>query len=163
MGRALKVARATTTGVLVIATAACAGEAESGVTAEDGVIAAPVAEGPASMYLTIVNTGPTADTLIAVHAPAGGSTAIHQQASGPGILTRMEPLTELEIPGDTTIAMEPGGLHVMLEGEGQVTPGDTLAIELIFRRAGSLTVSALVVSYQELQEKLTGGRSTAHH
>lgn len=145
------------------AVGACVPEAQPTVVVEGGVIAAPVVEGPAALYLTIVNTGAIADTLVSVYASGVGSAAIHRQMPDSGALVRMEPLPELPIPADSAVRMAPGRLHVMLEGDGRLSPGDTVAIELDFRTAGTLLVSVPVVPYQALQEKLASGNATAHH
>src|SRR5690606_28470116 len=139
---------------LAIAAAACDAE-KPGLTVGGAVVAAPVVDGPAALYLTITNPGRLPDTLVSVTGPDGRAAEIHRQLPGTGLLSQMEPVAFLEIPGDSAVAMRPGGTHLMLdEGAGPLLAGDTIEIELTFRRAGTRTAAAVVVGYAELQQKL---------
>ncbi len=90
-------------------------------------------------YLSITNTGETADSLVAVEADFP-RVMVHDTKVEDGVasMVHMDSIT-LE-PGQTVV-FEPGGLHVMFMGlseqmiEGQKIPGT-----LVFENAGRLDI-----------------------
>ena len=125
-----------------------------------GVVApAPAPNGtaapPIAVYFFVMNTGAGADTLDAVEV-AGGVASIHDQV--PATATRRASMVRIEaasIPAGEMLRFIPGGRHVMIEGlEAPPAPGDTLALTMVFRRAGRIAAPARVVSYAELERVL---------
>jgi copper(I)-binding protein len=50
---------------------------------------------------------------------------------------------QIDIPAGETVALEPGGLHVMcIDRQADLTPGDRVSISLSFTRAGEIVVEA---------------------
>ncbi|WP_179378701.1 copper chaperone PCu(A)C [Jannaschia marina] len=98
-------------------------------------------------FFTITNTGETADRLIAVEVPAVEGTSLHRTELGDDGIARMLPQADgIEILAGETVVLEPGGLHVMLEGLGgdALEEGERLPATLIFERAGPLEVEISV-------------------
>jgi copper(I)-binding protein len=61
---------------------------------------------------------------------------------GGGMMT-MQPVESIEVPADGTVALEPGGYHVMLlDVQKELVPGDTIEVTLTFELAGEVTVTA---------------------
>ena len=61
---------------------------------------------------------------------------------GGGMMT-MQPVDSIEVPADGTVALEPGGYHVMLlDVKKELVPGDTIEVTLTFELAGEVTVTA---------------------
>lgn len=61
---------------------------------------------------------------------------------GGGMMT-MQPVDSIEVPADGSVALEPGGYHVMLlDVKKELVPGDTIEVTLTFERAGEVTVTA---------------------
>ena len=59
----------------------------------------------------------------------------------------MVPILSAVVPPGTMLRFAPGAQHVMIEGVRRPLPaGDSLALTLYFRRAGSIPVTARVVS-----------------
>jgi copper(I)-binding protein len=57
----------------------------------------------------------------------------------------MQPIEELELPAGETVALEPGGYHIMLlELAEPLVAGDTFELTLTFREAGEQTVTVEV-------------------
>ncbi len=57
----------------------------------------------------------------------------------------MRPVEAVEVPAGATVALEPGGLHVMVMGlTDELAPGDTFAVTLHFENAGELHTTATV-------------------
>jgi len=110
----------------------------------------PVAGATAALYLTLLNAGSDADTLVGLSAEAAAAASLHETRVEGG-LTTMRPLKGVPLPPGTTVRMRPGGIHGMLEGLDPVPgAGGTVRITLEFRAGGRVTVAARVVPYAEL-------------
>ena len=133
--------------------------AQNGIVVSRVVAAEPVAAGaPAdvavAVYLSIANDGDAADTLVAVASPLAARAQIHGEMPSGG-MTMMMPVAAVPVAAHERVRLAPGGLHVMLEGLARrVVAGDTLALVLVFRRAGRLSVRARLVRYADLQGAL---------
>ncbi len=117
----------------------------------------PMASDVGVAYLTIET--PVADELIAASAPAtvAARTELHETVmaedamtddatgeDGMGVMTMREVQT-VELPADTPVAFEPGGLHVMLIGLVEpLEAGDTFDIRLSFAEADPIDVTVEV-------------------
>jgi copper(I)-binding protein len=114
------------------------------------VAPAPVGDGPAAVYFTVVNRGAAADTLVAVASPLATEAMVHDQVQRGGSMI-MAHVGELAVPAGDSVRLAPGGLHVMLTGRQPIAAGDTLPVTLTFRRAGAVTLRVPVVTYGELE------------
>ena len=97
-----------------------------------------------AMYVTIVNRGGTDDRLLGVTASRPGIVTIHASETLDGV-ARMRMVRSLPIPAKATVALEPGGTHVMLDG--MTTPlvvGERVELTLRFEKAGTKTVGVTV-------------------
>jgi copper(I)-binding protein len=96
-------------------------------------------------YFTIVNRSSAPDRLMSASSPAFDRIEIHTHVKE-GDMMRMRPLPDgLPIPGMARVALERGGLHLMLYGaKAPLQPGDRRDITLTFERAGSITVTGVV-------------------
>jgi len=93
-------------------------------------------------YFTIFNSG-GADKLIAVSA-TGANASLHSTSMTGGVM-RMRPLQSLDIPADSTVALDPGGIHIMLSNLRQpLSAGDTIRLQLKFEKSGERPVDAAV-------------------
>lgn len=62
-----------------------------------------------------------------------------------GGMMSMQPVGSIEVPADGSVALEPGGYHVMLlDVKKELVPGDTIEVTLTFERAGEVTATAEV-------------------
>lgn len=106
----------------------------------------------AAVYLVIRNPTQRPDTLIGVTAPGAQRAELHRQVTQDGMMFQMEPVDELPIPAQDSVALAPGGLHVMLfDLARHPVAGDTLDLVFRFRRAGELPVSVPVKSRSDLE------------
>jgi periplasmic copper chaperone A len=98
---------------------------------------APVAGG----FVTIVNTGTEDDRLVSVGADFAKEGQIHEMAME-GDVMKMRQLTDgLVIPAGQTVALEPGGYHLMFMGLSQaLVEGETAPVTLTFEKAGTITL-----------------------
>lgn len=125
---------------------ACSGQSASPeIEIADAWARAPVAgQKPAAVYLKIQNRGGP-DRLLAVSSPAG-TASIHSATSENGVV-RMRAADALEIPANSTVALEPGSTHVMISGLNQPPQaGQGVSLELEFARSGKRQVMASVRS-----------------
>ncbi|WP_420455274.1 copper chaperone PCu(A)C [Rubrivirga sp.] len=107
--------------------------------------AAP-AGGVSAMFARIENPTGDADTLVAARTDAAGRVEIHRTQENAEGLSEMVPVEGgLTVPAGETVALEPGGLHVMLlDLQRDLVAGDTLDVELEFAGRGAVTVRAPV-------------------
>ncbi|UHQ54441.1 MULTISPECIES: copper chaperone PCu(A)C [Microbulbifer] len=83
-------------------------------------------------YLTLRNGGDTARTLERVELPGveGARAQIHSTVRDNGV-SRMRPLTALPVPATSSVAMAPGGIHLMLSG-AELRAGGQVQLRLHF-------------------------------
>ncbi|WP_316184946.1 MULTISPECIES: copper chaperone PCu(A)C [unclassified Bradyrhizobium] len=93
-------------------------------------------------YLTIENKGSAPDRLVAVSGDIAGKVEIHEMAVTNGVMT-MRPLDQgLTIEPGKTVALAPGGYHLMLmELKKPLKQGDTVPLTLQFEKAGKVAVT----------------------
>lgn len=93
-------------------------------------------------YLTITNAGPEDDRLLGATAPVGRNVELHEMSMQDGVMT-MRLMTEgLPIPAGETVALDPSGMHLMINGlTERLQEGNRLDLALIFENAGAVTVS----------------------
>jgi hypothetical protein len=92
-------------------------------------------------YLTITNTGPTADHLIGGSSEVASRVEIHSMTMENGVM-RMRPVAGgLEIKPGETVALAPDGNHVMFVGlKAPLVQGRAVKVTLQFEKAGKVDV-----------------------
>ena len=100
--------------------------------------AAP-AGGVGALFLQIDNTTASADTLVAARTDASDDVQIHQTVQDTDGMNRMDRMEAVPVPAGETVALEPGGIHVMLlDLKRDLTVGDSLLVEFDFAGRGTL-------------------------
>ncbi|WP_019955098.1 copper chaperone PCu(A)C [Yoonia vestfoldensis] len=96
-------------------------------------------------FLAITNTGTSDDTLVAVLADFP-RVELHTTEFENDV-ARMIHLDAIPIPAGETVALEPGGMHVMFMGlQGNpLTEGETINATLVFEQAGDVPVTFEIV------------------
>jgi len=95
-------------------------------------------------YITLENRGGEADRLLSVATDRAAMAHLHDTKSVEGVVS-MEPVEALDVPPGQTVAMKPGGLHIMLMGlKAPLQKGSKLTLELSFEKAGKITVEVPV-------------------
>jgi periplasmic copper chaperone A len=98
----------------------------------------------ASVYLTVQNSGASADALVGVSTPLAEMAMLHETVIENDVAT-MPHVMRIEVPADGMLDMKPGGLHVMLTGlAAPLKLGDVVPLELAFEKAGLVKVEAVV-------------------
>ena len=99
----------------------------------------------AAAYMAIHNRGPQTE-LISASTPAADITEIHVMTTN-GSIMRMKKINRLPIPANGSATLQPGGNHLMLIGlTHNLTPGDSLALTLIFASGETHKIQALITS-----------------
>jgi copper(I)-binding protein len=98
-------------------------------------------------FLTVTNTGSTADRLASASSPAAAQVQIHEMKMDGTIMRMRELENGLEIPPGATVALAPGGYHLMMMGlKGPLTEKTRVPVTLIFDKAGRIDVELVVMA-----------------
>jgi copper(I)-binding protein len=112
-------------------------------------IARPTINDVTAAYLTIQNTGSETDSLLAVSSSISPSVMLHTTETT-GSTSSMKQLELLEIPAHGSVTMNEGATHLMLNGlTAPLKAGDTIDLQLIFAKAGSVRLQIPVKDYTE--------------
>ncbi|WP_349368618.1 copper chaperone PCu(A)C [Salinarimonas sp.] len=96
-------------------------------------------------YVTLRNEGDTADRLIGGSSEIAERFEVHSMEMVDGV-AKMAPVEGgLEIPPGETVALAPGGYHVMFMGlQRPLAEGESFEGTLVFERAGEVPVTFAV-------------------
>ena len=95
-------------------------------------------------FFTIVNNGAEDDTLVSAAADVAKTVELHSHVME-GDIMRMRQVPTIAVPAGQAVALQPGGLHVMLIDLKQPLQMDaSYPLTLTFKRAGSVTVTVPV-------------------
>ncbi|TPE51438.1 copper chaperone PCu(A)C [Amaricoccus solimangrovi] len=104
---------------------------------------APVAGG----FMVITNATGRDDRLVGARSPAAGVTQLHEMAMAEGVMRMRELAQGLPIPAGATVALRPGGYHVMfMDLKAPLVEGARIEVTLTFERAGEVTVPLAVLA-----------------
>lgn len=95
----------------------------------------------AAGYLTLTNSGKTADRLIGGTALAAGTLELHDMTMTDGVMRmrRLEAGVEFK-PGET-VALKPGAIHVMfMDLKQPLKQGEKIKGTLVFEKAGTVEI-----------------------
>lgn len=95
-----------------------------------------------SVYFTATNRGDAPDTVTAVTV-GGAPGAMHGVVTKGGISRMVPILPRVILPGDS-LALHPGGIHVMFSADRPIVAGDSLELMVEFARAGALRLDVPV-------------------
>jgi copper(I)-binding protein len=105
---------------------------------------APDAGSATAVYLRMTNTAASPDRLLGGASPLAEAVEVHQTMME-GDMMHMVPISGIDLAPGTTVALEPGALHLMLIGlSDALQPGDRVPVTLRFEQAGAVEVEAEV-------------------
>ena len=126
--------------------AGCAAQAGASPSIQIASAYVPVPhDGTTVAYVVIRNNG-DADRLVAAHTSVGGRVTF-RTAHGPGASV-MSTISSVRIPGHTTLAMRPDGIHMVITGAGPMHGGKDITLTLDFAHGGPVSVVATVTDPQ---------------
>lgn len=92
-------------------------------------------------FLSVTNGGTAADSLISARSDVAKTVELHTHLQQ-GDVMRMAAVDKIDVAPGQTVALAPGGLHVMLIGLKQpLTEGASFPLELTFANAGKVVVT----------------------
>ena len=115
------------------------------LTVYDAYIRQPASPDVAAAYLTVRNSGDTADRLSSAYCGAG-TTSVHADSAAmrPGDVAKSTPLP---VPAGATVSLTPAKGHIMLDKlTGTLKAGDTVSLLLRFDQAGQVLLDVPVIS-----------------
>jgi len=142
--------RRTVLGLALLSVALLVGCQESGrgLLVSDVRVGAPA--GPnAALYFTVTNRGDEPDRLVGATTDVAERVEIHETTMDDDGTMRMQAVAGVDAPINQTVALEPGGLHVMLVGVERLDEGESVDVTLQWEVAGDLDVVAEVVAPAE--------------
>ena len=96
-------------------------------------------------YMTIHNPQTKAVSVVSLRSDAFASIEIHQTVEQDGMM-RMEQLPSLKIESNSSVQLEPGGLHLMMMNPSEPTqPGDLLEIIIVLDDGSEQKVKMQVI------------------
>src|SRR5690606_26293903 len=114
-------------------------------------------------FAVIENAGNAADRLLAVEAEICRVVEVHSTTHVDGRM-QMRPVESVEIPAGGRVALEPGGLHLMLVDLKQpLEVGQRLPITFVFETAGRITVQASIAPLGSLHAPDHSEHDGHHH
>jgi copper(I)-binding protein len=96
------------------------------------------------VFVTLRNDGADADKLIGASSTVAKMVSIHESIKKGGVM-QMRSVDGIDLPPHGTVALKPGGYHIMLMGLAQpLKAGESFPITLTFAHAGKVTVTVAV-------------------
>ena len=139
--------------LLAVALAGCtAAGAASSIYITSAYVPQPTTPGTTVAYLAIRNDG-QADRLVSVQTSVGGTVELRAPVTGGTGVVVMHTVTDIPIPADSLVRLNPDSYHLLITGAGPMHDGKDIWLRLTFADAGTITVLALVTN------PATGGSS----
>ncbi|MBM3646430.1 MAG: copper chaperone PCu(A)C [Alphaproteobacteria bacterium] len=92
-------------------------------------------------FMTITNKGSAPDRLIAARSGVSDKVEIHEMKMDGNVMRMRELEKGLEIPPGATVALKPGGYHIMfMELKAPLAKDAKVPVTLVFEKAGSIEV-----------------------
>ncbi len=109
-------------------------------------------------YLTITNTGSTADRLLGGSSAVAKEVQVHEMTMSNGVM-KMRPVAGgLEIKPGATVTLKPGGFHIMFVGLNKpLKQGEHFKVTLDFAKAGKVDVDFTTEGIGAMHGDMPGG------
>ncbi|MCC7195324.1 MAG: SCO family protein [Gemmatimonadaceae bacterium] len=133
-------------------TAGVAGGGAGGIAFSRVYFVAPAGDTPAAVFLVAHNTGAQPDTIVALDAGDLGPASVHMTMTDERAgTTMMHSVGGVAILAGGTLRFAPGGYHGMVGPlRRRVVRGDRVQLVIRLARAGAVAVSAVVISYSDV-------------
>lgn len=124
--------------------AAAEGIADKVKVSDPYVRAVPPVVKTTAAFMQLESSDSTERFLVAAETPAAGAVELHMHTMDDGVM-RMRQIPHIHLPPNKLVALEPGGLHIMLfDLEATLSPGDTIPLTLVFEDGSHKVVEAVV-------------------
>ncbi len=96
-------------------------------------------------YVEIINGTDAEDRLVSVSSPRAERVEVHEMSMEGGVMRMRAVEGGLAIPAGETVALAPGGLHLMFYGATQpFAVGESIPVTLTFANAGEMQIAMSV-------------------
>ena len=119
--------------------------AASSIAVASAYVPQPTKPGTTVAYLDIRNNGST-DRLLSVHTSVGGQVRLLAPDGRHGSLMALRTVSDIPIPGDTMVRMNPDSYSLLITGAGPLQNGKDITLTLTFANAGTVKCLALVTN-----------------
>ena len=134
------IAAAALTAAAILALAPGARASDIVVTGAFARASATPAARTASVYLSLTNRGTVPDRLVALASAAARRAEVHETVTEDGVM-KMRAAASIDLPPGSTVALAPGGRHIMLSGlASPLARGASLELTMTFETAGEVKV-----------------------
>lgn len=130
--------------VAMLVAGACAAQAADIQATDPYVRAVPPGQPNSAAFMSLSNRGGELRALVGAASDASEVAELHTHVMSDGMM-RMRRIEKIDLPAGETVALEPGGLHIMLIGlKRELKPGDEVRLTLSFDDGEKVAVSAPV-------------------
>jgi len=106
--------------------------------------AVPPGQPNSAVFMVLTNAGDADRALVAAESDSAANVELHTHTMVDGMM-QMRRIERIPLPAGERVALEPGGLHVMLIGLAeQLEPGMDVALTLVFDDGSRTRVTAPV-------------------
>lgn len=124
--------------------------------------ATPAGAMSGAAYMTLANKTKTADRLTGASSEVAAKVQIHEMKVVNGVMQMREVTGGLAIPAGGSVALKPGGYHVMLMGlKKPLVAGQSFSLTLTFAEAGNISVTVPIEAMGAVSGN--GGMSGMQH
>jgi copper(I)-binding protein len=107
-------------------------------------------------YMTLTNSGDTADQLLSAATPLAEKVQFHNETEESGV-ARMREIPTVDLEPGTRIIFKPGEMHMMIVGLKQpLTEGQNFQLTLQFEKAGDIEVTVPIEKIGAMQQENIG-------
>ncbi len=106
-------------------------------------------------FMTLHNSGP-AVAIVDAESPVAEIVELHTHVHDNGVM-RMRKIDKIDLPAGASVALQPGGLHVMMLGlKKDLNDGDAVPVTLVFDDGSRKTIEAPVRMVMRPKMKMKG-------
>lgn len=99
-----------------------------------------------AVYMNIQNTGNERITIKGVSSPDASTVSLHRTVTNKSGVAQMQPMSELVLQPTSTTVLEPGGIHVMLQGlKEPIDPSKAITLVFTYSDNSTSTVQSIPV------------------
>jgi len=113
--------------------------------------ATPLGARTGAVYMTLVNHSPTDDQLVGASTPVASLAQVHEMSMADGVM-KMRHIASLELKPGATVALMPGGYHLMLiDLKRPLKEGETFPLTLTFAKSSPRQIEVKVAKIGAMQ------------
>jgi copper(I)-binding protein len=125
-------------------TSFAAGIADKVTVGDPYIRAVPPVVRTSAAFMQLQSSDDVERFLVGADTPAAGAVELHMHTMDDGVM-RMRRIPHIHLPPGKTVALEPGGLHIMLfDLKGPLTVGEQVPLTLTFEDGSRKEVTAVV-------------------